>query len=152
MSEFLEKSIITISSILITTILGNLFKVNNLGLFYVAITCVIITNVDFDQLIESAKSRGIGTIVGGIIGVIFAYIPIAILIKLIIGEIIILYFCEKKLKIPSAIASVVFLIIIYKITPEAPYLYGLKRIIDTFSGIIITVIVTYLVKAFNSSW
>ncbi|WP_297596191.1 FUSC family protein [uncultured Cetobacterium sp.] len=149
MNELSEKAIITILSIVIVTLLGNIFKVNNLGLFYAAITCVIITNVDFDKLIESAKSRAIGTIVGGLIGVVFSYIAISFIIKLIIGEIIVIYFCEKKLKIPSAIGSVVFLIIMYRITPEAPYIYGFKRILDTFIGIIVTVSITYIGKKIN---
>ncbi|MGL5761013.1 MAG: hypothetical protein ACRCXS_06335, partial [Cetobacterium sp.] len=71
------------------------------------------------------------------------------ILKVIIGEFIIIFFCEKKLKIPSAIASVVFLIIVYKITSEAPYLYGFKRVLDTFIGIIITVVITYIFKKMN---
>ena len=149
MDQLIQKTIITITSIVITTVVGQFFNVEPIGLFYTAITCVIITHVDFDKLIENAKNRGVGTLVGGVIGIIFSYIPFHLILKVIIGEFIIILFCEKKLKIPSAIASVVFLIIVYRITSEAPYLYGFKRVLDTFIGIIITVVITYIFKKLN---
>lgn len=144
MSEYTKKTIITIISIVITTIVGQSINVDPVGLFYTATICVIITHVDFEKLIENAKNRGVGTLVGGVIGILFSYIPMPLIIKIILGEIFIIFFCEKKLKIPSAIASVVFLIIIYKITSEPSYVYGFKRVLDTFIGIIITVLITYV--------
>lgn len=146
MERVVQRAIISIISIVLVTIIGKFLKVEPMGLFYTATTCVIITHVDFNKLMETAKNRGIGTIIGGVVGIIFSYIPIPLIVKIIIGEIIIILFCEKKLKIPSAIASVVFLIIIYKIKPEPSYIYGFKRILDTFIGIIVTLFVTFSLK------
>lgn len=146
MERVVQRAIISIISIVLVTIIGKFLKVEAMGLFYTATTCVIITHVDFNKLMETAKNRGIGTIIGGVVGIIFSYIPIPLIVKIIIGEIIIILFCEKKLKIPSAIASVVFLIIIYKIKPEPSYIYGFKRILDTFIGIIVTLFVTFSLK------
>lgn len=146
MERVVQRAIISIISIVLVTIIGEFLKVEPMGLFYTATTCVIITHVDFNKLMETAKNRGIGTIIGGVVGIIFSYIPFPLIVKIIIGEIIIILFCEKKLKIPSAIASVVFLIIIYKIKPEPSYIYGFKRILDTFIGIIVTLFVTLSLK------
>ena len=146
MSDLTEKAIITILSVIITSIIGTIINMNKLGLFYAAITCVVIVNVDFEELIKNAKDRAIGTIIGGIIGVLIAYLPIPTLLTLIIGESLVMIICEKILKIPSVIASVVFLIIIFNITSEEPFIYGLDRVLETFIGIIVTVAITYLGK------
>ncbi|MDX8335586.1 FUSC family protein [Candidatus Cetobacterium colombiensis] len=148
MDKLTKKTVITISSIVATTLIGQFLNVEPIGLFYTAITCVIITNVDFEELIKTSKFRAIGTLIGGVMGIIFSYIPLFLILKIIIGEILIILFCEKKLNIPSAIASVVFLIIVYKITPEPSYIYGFKRVFDTFSGIFITLVITYTLKRF----
>ena len=118
MSEILERSILMILSVVITTLIGEAFQLGNLSLFYAGIACVVIVNVDFNKLLQNAKDRIVGTIIGGIVGVIFSYILITPILKIIIGIILIVFFCEKMLKIPSAIATIVFLIIIFNITNE----------------------------------
>ena len=98
MSDLTEKAIITILSLLLTRIIVTIINMTKLGLFYAAITCVVIVNVDFEELIKNAKDRAIGTIIGGIIGVLIAYLPIPTLLMLIIGESLVMIICEKILK------------------------------------------------------
>lgn len=146
MKELQERTTVTILSVLLLAGISKMIDIGNLDLFYASITAVIITHVDFHTLIQNAKNRAIGTIVGGIVGIAFSYIMIPFVFKLIIGELITILTCEKIIKIPSAIGSVVFLIIVYEISDIPPYIYGIRRVLDTFLGIGITVVVTYMIK------
>lgn len=146
MSEIVEKGLVTIISVVIITIIGSFFKIGNFGLFYASIAAVLVSHVQTSKLLELSKNRAIGTIIGAVIGILFAYIPIPLILKIIIGEIICIAVCEKGLKFPSSSASITFLIIMFKISPIEPYIYGIIRVSDTFLGLIVAIIVAFGIK------
>lgn len=152
MSESVKREVIAIISVVLITIIGKMIHMERQGLFYAAISAVILTSVDFKDLLKKSKERLIGTIIGGIIGVILSYLDINDIYVIIIGEILVIFICEKILKIPSAIASIVFLVIIYGVPSSEPYIYGLKRVLDTTFGILMTVFVTYTGEKLKFFW
>lgn len=59
-----------------------------------------------------------------------------------LGILIVIYMCNLMQKSDTAvISSIVFLSIIIGVSEKSPYLYALDRIMDTFVGIIITLLV-----------
>ena len=149
MDDLKKQGIITIVSVVLVSFVGELFGVNKLNIFYSAATCVVVTNVHFNELRSASINRAIGTVIGGVIGILFSYFDSSLFFKIIVGEIIIILICEKKLKIPSAVASLIFLSIIYKLTSKTQIYYGLDRIINTFIGILVTYFITSIFIKFE---
>jgi len=97
---------------------------------------------------QKGVDRLIGTFLGGIVGLTFLLIENrlkffasqAIIVGL--GVLIMIYLCNILNKSDaSVISSIVVLAIIIGVSEKSPYLYALDRVIDTFIGIIIALIV-----------
>jgi uncharacterized membrane protein YgaE (UPF0421/DUF939 family) len=92
--------------------------------------------------------RLIGTLLGGIVGVVFLLIKnnLALLhTESVIGGLgilIVIYMCNLfKKSEASVISSIVFLAIVIGVSEKSPFLYALDRMMDTFVGIIIALFV-----------
>lgn len=97
---------------------------------------------------KKGVDRLIGTLIGGIIGLVFlliknnlAVLPTQSFIAGI-GILFVIYMCNLlKKSDASVISSIVFLAIVIGVSDTSPYLYALNRMADTFVGIIIALIV-----------
>lgn len=116
--------------------------------FYACIAAVICMQDSFENTVKMGKNRMIGTIIGGIAGVLATsiffmynnYYFNAIVITILAMTVI--HICHL-LKKPGAvsIACIVLLANTVLIKQEPSYIYTITRVIETFLGIIITTII-----------
>ncbi|ERK28486.1 FUSC family protein [Clostridium intestinale] len=129
-----------------------LFEILNRELpFYACIAAVICTGDSVKNSVLAGKNRLIGTLIGGLHGILFIfiepYIPIPTSVLISLGIVIVIYTGVILKKQPSiSISCVVFLAIMINIRGGVTYLYAINRIIDTAIGIVIAVLVN---KYFN---
>ena len=84
--------------------------------------------------------RLIGTLLGGIVGLVFLLTTQSLIGGL--GILIVIYLCNLfKKSDASVISSIVFLAIVIGVSEKPPFLYALDRMTDTFVGIIIALLV-----------
>lgn len=124
--------------------------------FFACLTAVICLQDTVANSVKTGIHRGGGTILGGIIGLIFLLfcklisvnIPTNIFSKLLIyiiisiGIIVVIYLCNL-IKQPGAInvSCIVFLAVTTAHAYEQPLYYALDRTIQTLFGIIISILV-----------
>ena len=101
-----------------------------------------------DDSFKTGVDRVVGTLIGGIIGLVFLLIKNHLNMlstQCIIGGIgvfVAIYLCNVFNKNNAAvISSIVVLAIIIGVTEKPPYLYALDRTVDTLAGIIIALLV-----------
>ncbi len=97
---------------------------------------------------KKGVDRLIGTLLGGLVGLVFLLIKNNLTIlhtQSIIGGLgifIVIYICNLLKKSDATIiSSIVFLAIVISVSETSPYLYALNRTVDTFIGIIIALVV-----------
>jgi uncharacterized membrane protein YgaE (UPF0421/DUF939 family) len=118
-------------------------------LFYCAIACVISVQDTVKGSMKVGLNRVKGTIVGGIIGFLFALIQPGEPILCGLGVMLTIYVCNM-LKINSVVvACVTFLAIHLGVGTYNPAYYSFHRVIDTSVGVIIGVVVNYLIARPN---
>ncbi|GIM27756.1 hypothetical protein CPJCM30710_04220 [Clostridium polyendosporum] len=116
--------------------------------FYACIAAVMCTKETVAITYKASFDRMIGSILGGFMGMILIIISSHINFSTIesfmsgIGIVIVIYMCNL-IKRPGAcpISCIVLLSITTTAHDSTPYLYALNRVIDTFIGIIITIII-----------
>lgn len=117
--------------------------------FYCAIACVISLQDTVKGSMKVGFNRVKGTIVGGIIGFLFALIKPGEPILCGIGVILTIYICNN-LKISSVTVScITFLAIHLGVGTYNPMYYSIHRVIDTSVGVIIAVATNYLIARPN---
>lgn len=105
-----------------------------------------------DTVFNSYKSgvdRLVGTLIGGVVGFVFllirqhfALLPTeALLVG--IGIVLVIYLCTllKKSDSTAVIACIVFLAIVIGVSDMPAYLYAINRMVDTFVGIVVALLV-----------
>lgn len=122
--------------------------------FYACIAAVICMKDTVENSYKMGKSRMIGTITGGIVGLMLTFLALNLnLIKFpgiitglgIVLTIYLLNIFNKKGSI--SIACIVLIAIMTNLHGKAPYAYAIDRIIDTFIGIIIALLINnYIYK------
>lgn len=114
--------------------------------FYAVIAAIIAMESTISRSFISGKNRMLGTILGAVIGLVFALIKPGSPILCAIGIVIIIYLCNRlKWSKSVTIAGIVFTAIMVNMNGKNPWLYSLNRIIDTFIGITIAVLVNYFI-------
>ena len=117
--------------------------------FYACIASVICMKDTVENTFKMGKNRLIGTLLGGLLGVVFIFIIDNILflksIKSLIsgvGIVIAIYLCNL-IKKPGAvtICCIVFIGIMVNYDGPSSYSYAIYRSIDTSIGIIITIFI-----------
>ncbi len=124
--------------------------------FFACMTVLFCVNNTLDNSIQAALTRGLGTSIGGIIGLVFLclcryvesfHLPILmtrLLVYLLIalGIIVTIHFFNL-IKHPSwiTIGCIVFLAVTTAHADKAPLYYTLNRIIETYFGIVIGLLV-----------
>ena len=138
------RNIKTAISVFLCMIILNAFQ--NTSSFYACIAAVITMQGTVHGSFTSGKSRMVGTIIGATWGLVLALISPSNIFLTTLGIIFVIYilsFFEEKDSI--SIACVVFLAIMININQDSALIYSLKRVVETFMGISIAVLVNYLI-------
>ena len=136
-------------AVVITACLGNTFLISNP--FYAVIGTVFAMQNTVKSSFVAGKNRFLGTVLGAIIGYLFAlvhfdhpfYLGFAVIVTII---------CCNALKISSSIiiAATVCISILMGITADQnPLIYSLLRTTDTSIGIIVGILVNYFIAQPN---
>ncbi len=114
--------------------------------FFVAIAAIISMENSLANSFKAGRNRMAGTIIGAGFGLICALIEPGNTILCGIGIIGVIYCCNLlKWRKPVAFAGVVFMAVMLTVKGKNPFFYSMNRIIDTFIGIVVAVIINYLV-------
>lgn len=118
--------------------------------FFVAIAAIIAMQSSVADSFKTGKNRMLGTILGALVGLIFALWQPNNSLLCGLGIVIVIYFCNLlhwQQSIP--IACIVFITIMVNLEDSSPWLYSWNRIVDTFIGITIAVLVNYFIPYYN---
>ncbi|MCT4507785.1 MAG: aromatic acid exporter family protein [Tepidibacter sp.] len=119
--------------------------------FYAAIAAIISMQTTVEESFKVGKNRMLGTILGAMVGVIFYIISPKNVISIGVGISIVIYVCNFLGWNKSvSIAGIVFCVIMTNLDGRDPIFYGLNRVLDTFIGIIIAVLVNCFIKPINN--
>jgi len=110
--------------------------------FYSAVAAVIAMQSSVEASFKAGKNRMLGTFLGAVIGYVFALIYHGNIILLTLGVMAIIHICNLlKWKNAISIACVVFISIMLNDGHRDPLYYSINRLIDTFIGIIVALII-----------
>lgn len=114
--------------------------------FYASIAAVICMQSSVFDSFTAGKNRMKGTFIGAVIGFLLALISPGNIILSALGVMLIIYICnifesQKSINI----ACVVFIAIMVNLNDQNPLSYSSFRLIETFIGIIVAVLVNYFV-------
>lgn len=113
---------------------------------YAAIACVVTMQNTVKGSLKAGTNRIKGTVVGAIIGYLFALIHPGDPILTGVGIIALIYICNMlNIKKSVSIASVVFCSILLGVGEQNVLLYSINRTVDTAAGIIIALVVNYFI-------
>lgn len=133
-------------SVTLCMILGN-YLVENM--FYSLVACIISVQDTVKGSLKTGINRVEGTILGGIIGFIFAIIKAGDPFLCGLGVMCSIYLCNL-FKIKSVVvACVTFLAIHLGVGNSDPVYYSLHRVLDTSVGVLFGVLVNYYVARPN---
>lgn len=124
--------------------------------FYACIAAVMCTKETVGITYKASSDRMIGSIIGGFIGLIlmitkkYIEFPLSIALMTGIGIVTVICLCNL-IKRPGAcaISCIVPLSIITISHNSTPYIYVFNRVLDTFIGIIITVVINRFIYPRN---
>lgn len=114
--------------------------------FYAGIAAAICMQSTVFDTMTTGLHRMLGTFIGAVVGLVFVYIYPMNFILSGIGVIIVIYLCNLfKITKSVSIGCIVFIAIMTQ-TDESSFhfFYGVHRLIDTLTGIIIAVFVNYI--------
>jgi len=138
------RNIKTAISVFLCMIILNSFQ--NTSSFYACIAAVITMQGTVHGSFTSGKSRMVGTIIGATCGLVLVIISPSNIFLTTLGIIFVIYsLCFFEEKDSISIACVVFLAIMININQDSALIYSLKRVVETFLGISIAVLVNYLI-------
>ncbi|MPQ43693.1 FUSC family protein [Clostridium tarantellae] len=127
-----------------------LFQIlNKPSAFFACIASMMCMQDTFENSIKMGKNRMIGTLIGGLVGLIITFLSIKLgnsefvcAILTALGTIASIYLCVlSKAKGAVNSACIVTFAILTNIKGSASYIYAINRIIDTFIGVIIGILV-----------
>jgi len=115
--------------------------------FYACIAAVICMQNSVYNSFITGKNRMIGTIIGAIVGILLATIVGQNAIIIGLGIVVVIFLCNYFKQDGSvSIACIVFLAIMTNLKGDPAYLYAINRVIDTFIGIIVSILVNKYVN------
>lgn len=114
---------------------------------FACISCVFATLDTVENSIRYGKNRALGTVVGGVLSVLFMELnhllpPTLVPVSIGLGVSLVILTCNVLgMPVASTPAGVVFVVVTITTDGSASYAYALKRMIDTFVGIGVAVAV-----------
>jgi uncharacterized membrane protein YgaE (UPF0421/DUF939 family) len=110
--------------------------------FFVILPAVMPISTFFGETIKFGINRIIGTFIGALVGVLFAYIQTQNMLLTGLGVMFIIYVCDYlKWDSTTSIACLVFASIMVGVKGPSALIYSVHRLLDTFIGIAVTTIV-----------
>lgn len=114
--------------------------------FYACIASVITMQNTMENSIKVGISRMIGTLIGATVGVILSTVYPNNIMLTALGIVVVIYIANfLKRNGSTAIACIVYLAIMVNIKYTTPFYYSLMRVMETFLGITVAVIVNIVV-------
>lgn len=114
--------------------------------FFACIGAVASMERTMRRSFEAAIIRNLGTVVGGIVGMIFSFITDNVAIQGL-GVIPVIYIINLLKKHPSVVPGcIVFFAVVYLNDANTGWVYGIRRITETFIGSMIGLAVNNLIK------
>ncbi|MFA5524101.1 MAG: aromatic acid exporter family protein [Tissierellales bacterium] len=139
------RTIKTSIALTISISLAYLFELNSP--FFAGIAAIIAMQGNLVDSYRMGRDRILGTILGAGIGLLGSFISIGNPLIIGIGTIIIIYLCNRLGWSKSiTIATVVFISIIMSVERGQELSYSLNRVLDTFVGIIVAVVVNFVIS------
>lgn len=138
------RTIKTALAVSICIIISKLFNVTTA--FYACIAAVISMGNTVSYSYKSGLNRMLGTILGACVGLLFSIIKPEDALLAGLGIVIVIYLCNVfKWKQSITIACTVFCVIMTNLNGRAPFEYSVFRVLDTFLGIVVSIVVNYTV-------
>lgn len=138
------RTVKTAIAVALSVFLSHILNLNSS--FFAGIAAIITMQSTVAESFNMGKHRMLGTIMGAIVGVLFALIAPGNPIFIGIGIIILITLCNLfGWKKSVSISGIVFLSIMLVQEPGNRATYGIYRSIDTFVGIIVAVLVNYFI-------
>lgn len=120
---------------------------------YACVAAIIVMQGSMESSWKQGKARILGSVLGGLFGLLFLWIDSNILARSLtilfsgLGVILLIYICNLLgIRESSTITCVVFLIIFVTIGSHNPYIYAVNRVIDTTVGSFISIAVNAVIK------
>lgn len=112
--------------------------------FYTAIASIITMQSSVEASFVVGRNRMLGTLVGAFVGFICASIKPGDALLAGAGIVLVIYLCNLlEWRDSSSIAGVVFCAIMLNLKAGSALFYSVNRILDTFVGIAVAVLVNY---------
>ena len=109
--------------------------------------CILSMKNTIKSSLKDAYSRILGTLLGGLIGYLFALFPDCNIFLAPLGVIIVIHLCQVfKISESASIASITFVSIIIGIGQNHPLIYSINRTFDTMVGVLIALCVNYILS------
>lgn len=114
--------------------------------FYAAIAAIISMESSVSNSFKAGKTRMMGTFVGAAVGLVFSLIRPESALFSALGMIVVVFICNiLNWNKSISIAGIVLMAIMVNLRGDTPLHYSLNRILDTFIGIGVAVLVNYLI-------
>jgi uncharacterized membrane protein YgaE (UPF0421/DUF939 family) len=118
--------------------------------FFVVLPSFVPISNSAAESLKAGRNRMLGTLIGALVGVLFAFIKPGSAVLCGIGMIVIIYLCNYiRWGSSASIAGLVFMSIMISIKQEQLIAYGIDRISNTLIGIIVTIVVNNLIFRTN---
>lgn len=138
------RNIKTALAVLVAIAITGVF--NLVSPFYAAIAAFVTMQSSVIASYKTGAARMIGTFIGAGVGILCAYIYPQNAATTGIGVVVLIYLCNV-LKIQDAIpnAGIVLLAIMLNVSKGNVMIYSFYRIVDTFIGVVIAILVNYFI-------
>lgn len=138
------RNIKTAIAVFISIVISKLLKMEYP--FYAAIAAIISMQSSVEASFKAGRNRMLGTFIGAVVGFVCALISPGNAFVSAIGIVVVIYLCNLlKWKESAAIGGIVFLAIMLNLKGNSPLLYSINRILDTFLGILVAIVVNYFI-------
>ncbi|QSX09336.1 aromatic acid exporter family protein [Alkalibacter rhizosphaerae] len=118
--------------------------------FFIVVAAMLSMENSVVNSLEVGKNRVIGTVLGALLGMAFAYWSPGSLVLTSLGIILLIYFLNvMKWNKSIIIASFVFLGIMLNMSGETVYWYAINRTIDTLIGLGVGIAVNFLIFPYS---
>ncbi|MBB6715765.1 FUSC family protein [Clostridium gasigenes] len=121
--------------------------------FFAAIASIMCMQDTVEHSLKIATNRVVGTLLGGLLGLIFLYLTRWLHAETFtpyitsIGVVIAIYLCNLlKRPAASAMSSLVLIAIMIAPATSNPFIYASKRTIETIFGITVSILVNKYIK------
>jgi uncharacterized membrane protein YgaE (UPF0421/DUF939 family) len=115
--------------------------------FFVATGALISMETTVKKGINAGIARVLGTVIGGLIGIITVLIAPGNIFLLFLGTVLLITLLNiLKWQDSISMACVVFCVIMITMTSENIVIYAFQRTVDTIVGISISIIINYIIS------